>query len=210
MPQTIKCQLAIREYGSSIYSKEAVDETDSLYKNQKNLNLTLQYNELPTWKDHSNTPKCVIDMSELTTADNTLENILQVTSDQEAVMAYYYMDENNKVQVTEIFDVTDSESHGMLSVDEVENNTKLQFDEWDEPAWLSQHTLDDVTESLFTDGNQQSMENLSDLSLDDDIFGSSHISSDPESKWAVNKDRQIIQASNQDYRLEVDQSPLDI
>ncbi|XP_076664167.1 brummer isoform X2 [Andrena cerasifolii] len=210
MPQTIKCQLAFTEYGSSIYSKEAVDETDSLYKNQKNLNLTLQYNELPTWKDHTSTPKCVIDMSELTTADNTFENILQVTSDQEAVMAYYYMDENNKVQVTEIFDVTDSESHAMLSVDEVENNTKLQFDEWDEPTWLSQHTLDDVAESLFADGNEQSMENLSDLSLDDDMFGGSHISSDPESKWAVNKDRQIIQASNQDYRLEVDQSPLDI
>lgn len=53
------------------------------------------------------------------------------------------MDDNNKVQVTEIFDVTDSESHAMLSIEEVENNTKLQFDEWDEPTWLSQHTFND-------------------------------------------------------------------
>lgn len=69
--------------------------------------------------------------------------MLQVTSEQEAVMAYYYMDDNNKVQVTEIFDVTDTESHAVLSVEEVENNTKLQFDEWDEPTWLSQHTFND-------------------------------------------------------------------
>lgn len=80
VPQTIKCQLAITEYGASkfnccnnncfynssyksqhymyiyiythltifsdIYNMETVDETDHLYKNQKNLNLTLQYNEV--------------------------------------------------------------------------------------------------------------------------------------------------------------------
>jgi len=68
---------------------------------------------------------------------------LQTTSDQEAVIAYYYMDDNNKVQVTEIFDVTESESHTMLSMDEVDTNKKLQFDDWDEPSWLSQHTLND-------------------------------------------------------------------
>uniref|UniRef100_V9I9G5 triacylglycerol lipase n=1 Tax=Apis cerana TaxID=7461 RepID=V9I9G5_APICE len=142
MPQTIKCQLAITEYGSNIYDMEAAEKTDNLYKNKKNLNLTLQYNELQPWKDHINTSNCVINMSNLST-DDTFENILQVTSDQEAVMAYYYMDDNNKVQVTEIFDVTDSESHAMLSIEEVENNTKLQFDEWDEPTWLSQHTFND-------------------------------------------------------------------
>jgi len=53
------------------------------------------------------------------------------------------MDDNNKVQVTEIFDVTESESHTMLSMDEVDTNKKLQFDDWDEPSWLSQHTLND-------------------------------------------------------------------
>lgn len=53
------------------------------------------------------------------------------------------MDDNNKVQVTEIFDVTDSESHTMLSIDEVNANTRLQFDDWDEPTWLSQHMFND-------------------------------------------------------------------
>lgn len=79
-------------------------------------------------------------MSERATFDDTFENVLQVTSDQEAIMAYYYTDENNKVRVTEIFDVTDADAHGVLSPNEIEVNAKLQFDEWDEPTWLSQQT----------------------------------------------------------------------
>lgn len=73
----------------------------------------------------------------------------QVTSDQEAVMVWYYMDEDNKVQVTEIYDVTDTEKHAILSPEEVEANTKLQFDEWDEPTWLSQHTLAEGTTMMI-------------------------------------------------------------
>ncbi|XP_034195034.1 brummer isoform X2 [Osmia lignaria lignaria] len=206
MPQTIKCQLAITEYGSNIYDMEATKKTDNVYKNKKNLNLTLQYNELQPWKDHNNKSNCVINMSDLSTVDDTFENILQVTSEQEAVMAYYYMDENNKVQVTEIFDVTDTESHAVLSVDEVENNTKLQFDEWDEPTWLSQHTFNDVvTESLYTDGNQQSIENLSEISLEDDILGGLNTSSDPESEWEISKDLQTAKAlSTPNTEIEMD------
>lgn len=68
---------------------------------------------------------------------------MKVTSEQDAIIAYYYMDDNNKVQVTEIFDVTDSESHTMLSMDEVDTNKQLQFDDWDEHTWLSQRTLND-------------------------------------------------------------------
>ncbi|XP_076231056.1 brummer [Calliopsis andreniformis] len=209
IPQTIRCHLAITEYGSSIYNKET-EETDNLYKSQTNLNLTLKYNELQPWNDHSNNAKCIINMSDISIVDDTFENILQVTTDQEAVMAYYYMDDNNKVKVTEIFDVTDSESQAMLSLEEVENNTKLQFDEWDEPSWLSQHTLNDViTESLYTDRNQESIDNLSDISLEDMLNGS-NISSDPESEWAENKDLQTIQVLNPDSRPEVDQPSLNI
>ncbi|XP_078046131.1 brummer isoform X2 [Augochlora pura] len=214
MPQTIKCHLAFIEYGSNIYSTGALDEVDSMYNNQKHLNVTLQYNEMQPWKDHhTTTSKCVINMSELSPVDDTLEDILQVTTEQEAVMAYYYMDDNNKVQVTEIYDVTDSESHTMLSIDEIENNKKLQFDEWDDPTWFSQHTLNDVltAESLYTDGNQQSMEDLSDISLEDDILGGSNISSDPESEWAVSPKLQVTQVSSPpDSRPEVDQPSLSV
>ncbi|KOC66173.1 Patatin-like phospholipase domain-containing protein 2, partial [Habropoda laboriosa] len=205
VPQTIKCQLAITEYGSNIYDMEAAEKTDNLYKNKKNLNLTLQYNELQPWKDHSNVSNCVINMSDLSTVEDTFDNILQVTSDQEAVMAYYYMDDNNKVQVTEIFDVTDSESHAMLSIEEVENNANLQFDEWDQPTWLSDHILNNATESLYSDANQQSMENLSEISLEDDMVGALNTSSDPESEWEINKDLQTIKISDSsNSRLEMD------
>lgn len=202
MPQTIKCELDITEYGSNMYDME--EAADNLYKNKKNLNLTLQYNKLQPWEEHSNTSNCVINMSNLSTVDDTFENILQVTSDQEAVMAYYYMDDNNKVQVTEIFDVTNSESHAMLSMDEIENNTKLQFDEWDEPTWLSQHTLNDaVTESLYTDANQQSIENLSEMSLEDDILGVLNISSHPESEWKINRNIQTKVSTPSNFQSEV-------
>lgn len=207
LPQTIRCRLAITEYGSNIYDIEAVEDTDSLYKKQKNLNLTLQYNELQPWKELSNKSNCVINMSDLTNVDDTFENILQVTSDQEAVMAYYYMDENNKVRVTEIFDVTDSESHAMMTLDEIEANTKLQFDDWDDPALLSQQTFNDVvTESLYTEENLQSIGDFSDISLEDDLLDGSNIFSDPESEWGVSKSSQEVDAAKPpDSRPEVDQ-----
>ncbi|XP_012056159.1 PREDICTED: patatin-like phospholipase domain-containing protein 3 [Atta cephalotes] len=205
LPQTIKCYFNIMEYDSNTYDVQAIEETDIIYKKQKNLNLTLQYNECEQWKD-SRKSSCVINMSDFASVDDTFENILQATSDQEAVIAYYYMDDNNKVQVTEIFDVTESESHTMLSIDEVETNKKLQFDEWDEPSWLSQHTLDVTTESLYTDENLRSMENLSDLSVEDDILDSANIFSDPESEWEVEKNLEQAEIfKSPDSRPEVDQ-----
>lgn len=207
LPQSIKCCFNIMEYDSNTYDVQAIKETDTIYKKQKNLNLTVQYNECgQSWKD-SRQSSCVINMSDFTSVNDTFENILQATSDQEAVIAYYYMDDNNKVQVTEIFDVTESESQTMLSIDEVDTNKKLQFDDWDEPTWLSQHTFNDAaTESLYTDGYQQSMENLSDISLEDEILNSANIFSDPESEWEVEKDPEYIEVSKSpDSRPEVDQ-----
>ncbi|XP_015186461.1 PREDICTED: patatin-like phospholipase domain-containing protein 3 isoform X2 [Polistes dominula] len=205
IPQTINCQFDITEYESNIYDKTS-ENNDALCKTSKNLNLMLQYNELQTWEEYNNKTNYVIG-----SMDDSLENLSQVTADQEAVIAYYYMDGNNKVQLTEIFDVTDADSHGILSIDEVENNTKLQFDEWDEPTWISQHTLNDVTtESLYTDGNQQSLENLSDILLDDDILDNSNIMSDPESEWGMENSKQEEQQLDNcpDSRPEVDQPSL--
>ncbi|KYQ50948.1 Patatin-like phospholipase domain-containing protein 2 [Trachymyrmex zeteki] len=207
LPQTIKCYFNIMEYDSNTYDVQATEETDTIYKKQKNLNLTLQYNECGQWKD-SRKSSCVINMGDFASVDDTFENILQTTSDQEAVIAYYYMDDNNKVQVTEIFDVTESESHTMLSMDEIDTNKKLQFDDWDEPSWLSQHTLDGTVESLYTDENLQSMENLSDVSVEDEILDSANIFSDPESEWEVEKNREQVEREvpkSPDSRPEVDQ-----
>lgn len=72
-----------------------------------------------------------------------------------------------------------------------------------------------TTESLYTEANQQSLENLSDISLDDDILDNSNIFSDPESEWGMEKSKQEQQQQQQpcnppDSRPEVDQPSLSI
>jgi len=63
-----------------------------------------------------------------------------------------------------------------------------------------------ITESLYTDGNQQNMDNLSDASLADDILDSANIFSDPESEWEMEKDAEQVEApKSPDSRPEVDQ-----
>ncbi|KAK3855658.1 hypothetical protein Pcinc_037956 [Petrolisthes cinctipes] len=43
-------------------------------------------------------------------SDDAFEKILDVTTHQDALMAYYYLDENNQVRVTEIFDMSHDEA----------------------------------------------------------------------------------------------------
>lgn len=200
-PQTIKCHFNIMEYDSNKYDARDIEEVNTLYKKHTNLDLTVQYNERSSWTDSSKS-SCVINMGDLTMDDNC-ENILPTNTNQDAVIAYYYMDDNNKVQVTEIFDVTDSESHTILSIDEVDTNRRLQFDNWAESTWLSQDTFNDVTESLYN-GNQQNIENFSDASLEDEILNSANIFSDPESEWEMEKE-ETEEPKSPDSRPEVDQ-----
>ncbi|CAB0017725.1 unnamed protein product [Nesidiocoris tenuis] len=44
---------------------------------------------------------------------DSYDNILEVTSKHDAILAFYYTDENNKLQMTEIFDVTDCSECGI-------------------------------------------------------------------------------------------------
>ncbi|CAG0885278.1 unnamed protein product [Darwinula stevensoni] len=60
--------------------------------------------------------------------DDTFEQILEVTSHQDAVMAYYYLDSKNQVKVKEIFDVTDADTSAILAPEERVQNADLQFD----------------------------------------------------------------------------------
>lgn len=83
-------------------------------------------------------------ISKTDTMDNdTFEHILQITSQQDTIMAYYYLDENNKVKVTEIFDLTDAESSIVQTKEEKHLNNGLQFDdEWDDSSFCGQHADD--------------------------------------------------------------------
>ncbi|KAL1110173.1 hypothetical protein AAG570_008250, partial [Ranatra chinensis] len=105
-------------------------------------------------------------------ADDTFENILEVTSHHDAIMAFYYMDDNNKVKVTEIFDVTDAES-----LDTENTPGESGQHECDEPLttpWFSKETDEDTS--------------ITDNSLDEECTESGNIFSDPESEWVSHKD----------------------
>ncbi|KAK1121839.1 hypothetical protein K0M31_010150 [Melipona bicolor] len=108
MPQTIKCELDITEYGSNIYDTE--EAADNLYKNKKNLNLTLQYNKLQPWKEHSKTSNCVINMSNLSTVDDTFENILQTLNHMQC---YLWM----KLKIIQNYNLMNGMNpHGYLNI----------------------------------------------------------------------------------------------
>ncbi|XP_055621224.1 1-acylglycerol-3-phosphate O-acyltransferase Pnpla3-like [Toxorhynchites rutilus septentrionalis] len=61
---------------------------------------------------------------------DTFDHILQATTHHDAMYAYYYLDDNNKVKVTEIFDMTDEGDAALQMAHERELNEQLEFDDW--------------------------------------------------------------------------------
>ncbi|XP_065345985.1 1-acylglycerol-3-phosphate O-acyltransferase Pnpla3-like isoform X2 [Cloeon dipterum] len=149
----ISCNLAITEYRGTKFDVEADSAVPTPVQNQMNFNFTLNLDDKeilvdqPTAVNFSNQ---ILDQasrrsSSISTANNlqndpsaiaedTFEHILQVTAHNDALMAFYYLDENNKVKVTEIFDVTDADTAGLLDPDERNTNLNLEFDDRD---WLN-------------------------------------------------------------------------
>ncbi|XP_043473781.1 1-acylglycerol-3-phosphate O-acyltransferase Pnpla3 isoform X2 [Leptopilina heterotoma] len=207
---TIKCQLNVTEYSPKFYGFNVTDGNDGIFKKtQETLNLTLRYNK--SWKDLTQSKSnSIINMPDFN--DDTFENTLQATSDQDALMAYYYMDDDNKVRVAEIFDVTDSNKRSMTKMNV---DTNLQFDDWDEPTWMRQHSLtDDLCEFPYEETKRRSSQDSTDISIEEDVVDGSNIFSDPESEWGIEngKNQEIFLASNPpvDSRPEVDQPSVPI
>ncbi|XP_066999742.2 1-acylglycerol-3-phosphate O-acyltransferase Pnpla3 isoform X1 [Anabrus simplex] len=224
----ITCQLALTEYGGSTCDIEAIPDAPHHVptNNKMNFNFTLNIDDgsqqhAPS-RSLSRWPSMTINRTgtDLPLDDDTFDHILQVTSHHEAIMAFYYMDENNKVKVTEIFDVTDADTSAMLSPEERENNTQLEYDsDWDEPmssTWVSQNTL--IDDDLYV--RRYSSLGLSDVSYEEDYidFDSGNILSDPESEWNTElvqqetktPERQGAVFNPPDSLPESDQLPLDI
>lgn len=178
----ISCQLAITEYGNK-YDVEACQ--DFTTKNQMNLNFTLNLNDSNIPLEESPVRKISstkilrrqsnLSMDETETDADAFEHILKVTSQHENILTYYYLDDNNTVKVTEIFDVTDSDSPVLQNADEKLNNEKLEFDdEWDEAVWTPQEA-----ENLMNKSKTSLA--ISELSLDDILEKDhSNVFSDPE------------------------------
>lgn len=63
---------------------------------------------------------------------DTFDHILQAISHHDSMYAYYYTDDNNKVKVTEIFDMTEDGNPAIQTAQERELNQQLEFDsEWE-------------------------------------------------------------------------------
>ncbi|KAF6202033.1 hypothetical protein GE061_004429 [Apolygus lucorum] len=68
---------------------------------------------------------------------DTYDNILEVTSRHESILAFYYTDDNNKLRVTEIFDVTDCpEEHNCVVKKDDDSETSLQPSEYSSNATI--------------------------------------------------------------------------
>ncbi|CAH2062778.1 unnamed protein product, partial [Iphiclides podalirius] len=94
---------------------------------------------------------------------DTFEHILNVTSHNDALLAYYYLDSDNKMKMTEIYDVTDADTEAVQSPTERDVNKQLEFDnDWSSDLIVNEDDLD------IDDGEEL---------LDHGLF------SDPESEW---------------------------
>lgn len=91
----------------------------------------------------------------------TIGKILNASSN-EAVMSYYYVDEDNTVKITELYNVTDADSSVVLPDEEREVNNQLQW----EKDWINE--IDSPSHPIIS---------ISD-SLDDDEFVTSDIECD--------------------------------
>lgn len=59
---------------------------------------------------------------------DAFEHILEVTKYQEAVIAYYYLDNDNKMRMTQIFDLTNSASSSASALNEQNVDEQLESD----------------------------------------------------------------------------------
>ncbi|XP_063233395.1 patanin-like phospholipase domain-containing protein atgl-1 isoform X2 [Bacillus rossius redtenbacheri] len=203
----ISCQLAILQYADvAKLNLDILGNISRPVKNRLNFNFSLSVDErdvqvepgrgkYPSKVLSRRSSESLMGGEKLSPVeDDTFDHILQVTSHHDAVMAYYYTDEDNKVKVTEIFDVTEEDDSIMLTAEEKQNNTQLQFeDDWEdsEPtSWLSQHTLLEDDDDVYYSQLSCDPSNLSRYEEDlSDRGESPRIFSDPESEWAEPGDR---------------------
>ncbi|CAG9856648.1 unnamed protein product [Phyllotreta striolata] len=175
----ITCQLAITEYDK--YDVESCQDLKSENKMNLNFTLKLEDSDLPltqspvrrfkTKEILQRKPSFTVNRTD--TLDNdTFDHILQVTSQHDTIMAYYYLDENNKVKVTEIFDVSNSDSPIVQTSHEKLANRNLEFDD----NWQDEIDAD------WNGQDSNSADGASQYDIDE-ILDREPIFSDPESEW---------------------------
>lgn len=168
------CRIALTEYTSRLATYQGHNipyEKEFPVKNSKmNVNLKLDVTEDGHMSVNKAPPTPCIQLNEAKSQIDdydAFEHILEVTSHHDAVMAFYYTDENNAMNVTEIFDVTEK---------------------GDLPPLPSSGLLESETEPLITikdeDWTTECIEHDEYDAEGDESNGG--IFSDPESEWMTN------------------------
>lgn len=220
MSANISCQLAVSEYGSKSES------THDVVKNKMNLNFSLNMEDKGKDECDISGKKClsrkpsfsVNHSSNPAIDDDTFDHILQVTAHHDALMAFYYMDENNKVKVTEIFDVTEAdenaESNNVAELREQTDETRILIDEDDcdewgdenEPlanAWVTSNSEEGLDGYDAEDDN--SVSSLDDA--DDYRREMSTIFSDAESEWRESNQTPLTRQYKSESKIRIDSRP---
>ncbi|XP_038213090.1 uncharacterized protein LOC119833235 [Zerene cesonia] len=139
-----------------VYYKLTMDRDDHRLDKRRASELCVTYGDVPADAD-------------------TFEHILNVTNHNDALLAYYYLDGDNKMKMTEIYDVTDADTDAVQSPAERDLNHQLQFDN----DWSGELIADDEADLDIEE-------------LDRNIF------SDPESEWTRRKSYSIDSSSDGD------------
>lgn len=162
-------------FGMSVEELEAEESEENL----KSLSLA-EENE-PLQSEESNRYDVI--------ADDTFDNILRVTTHHETLMNFYYMDENNKMKMTELFELSEGEAT-TFSEPTAEGDAHLA-------SWISQQSQ----EELEQEGEEVDRINRSVVSEEDSLA----MFSDPESDWTERTDSPILsQGRIPDIRPESD------
>lgn len=89
---------------------------------------------------------------------------LQVAHTHDAIMAYYYLDENQRVKVTEIFDVSNVQLEPAELQDAVPSNTVVNFEMGGLPIHVSRsYNNSESEDSVSRKSSNQEAENLASL-----------------------------------------------
>ncbi|KAL1460006.1 hypothetical protein WDU94_011947, partial [Cyamophila willieti] len=167
------CKIALTEYSSRLATGLSFEKEFPLRNSKMNVNLKLDVNEDGHMSVNKAPPQPGVTLntggSQIDDYD-AFEHILEVTSHHDAVMAFYYTDENNAMNVTEIFDVTDKADLPPL-------NTK--DNDLAEDGMGPLITIKDEDWNTEQDGYEQYEHE------GDDSHNGGGIFSDPESEWTI-------------------------
>uniref|UniRef100_A0A182T1U0 Uncharacterized protein n=1 Tax=Anopheles maculatus TaxID=74869 RepID=A0A182T1U0_9DIPT len=183
----LQCQIALTEYNQSMAQQHHQhSHRSSIIDMRMEDGKTFSKEITPTYTSGHHSAMGDID---------AFDHILQVSSHHDAMYAYYYMDEDNKVKVTEIFDMSESDNPALQTANELEANQQLEFDtDWEttQPDFLYANSyggdnIIDIEEfidpSIFMNGNHHHLMSGTNNNNNNNSGGLSTLSQYPINPW---------------------------